>query len=61
MDLNGVQWRTSSFSNSDDGNNCVEVAYLPGGEVAVRRTSTGRRRGARSWQLCAPGSSIIAR
>lgn len=27
-------WRTSSYSTS--GNQCVEVAPLPGGEVAVR-------------------------
>jgi hypothetical protein len=36
VDLSGVRWRTSSFSNSDDGNNCVEVAFLGDGEVAVR-------------------------
>jgi hypothetical protein len=34
-DLSGIHWRTSSFSNSDGGNNCVEVAFLPDGEVAV--------------------------
>ncbi len=27
-------WRTSSYSTS--GNQCVEVAPMPGGEVAVR-------------------------
>jgi hypothetical protein len=38
VDLTGIRWRTSSFSNSDGGNNCVEVAFLPDGEVAVRDT-----------------------
>jgi Domain of unknown function (DUF397) len=43
VDLSGVRWRTSSFSNSDDGNNCVEVAFLPGGDVAVRDTKAPSR------------------
>lgn len=43
MDLSGVRWRTSSFSNSDDGNNCVEVAFLHDGEVAVRDTKARSR------------------
>ena len=43
MDFSGVQWRTSSFSNSDEDNNCVEVAFLPGGEVAVRDTKARSR------------------
>lgn len=38
MDLTGARWRKSTFSNSDDGNNCVEVAFLPGGHVAMRDT-----------------------
>jgi hypothetical protein len=38
VDLAGARWRTSSFSNSDDGNQCVEVAFLPAGRVAVRDT-----------------------
>jgi hypothetical protein len=29
-----MPWRTSSYSTG--GNHCVEVAPLPGGEVAVR-------------------------
>jgi hypothetical protein len=43
VDLNGIRWRTSSFSNSDDGNNCVAVAYLPDGGVAVRDTKARTR------------------
>jgi hypothetical protein len=43
VDLSGTRWRTSSFSNSDGGNNCVEVAFLPGGEVAVRDTKARSR------------------
>ena len=43
MDFSGVQWRTSSFSNSDEDNNCVEVAFLPDGEVAVRDTKARSR------------------
>jgi hypothetical protein len=53
VDLNGVRWRTSSFSNSDDGNNCVEVAFLPDSEVAVRDTKSRSRaphvHGAAAW------------
>ena len=43
MDRTGIRWRTSSFSNSDGGNNCVEVAFLPDGEVAVRDTKARSR------------------
>ena len=43
MDLSGVRWRTSSYSNSDDGNNCVEVAFLPDGQVAMRDTKDRAR------------------
>lgn len=32
--LRTPDWRTSSYSTS--GNQCVEVAPLPGGQVAVR-------------------------
>ena len=38
MDLSGARWRTSSFSNGDGHGECVEVAFLPGGAVAVRDT-----------------------
>ena len=34
-ELPGVTWRKSSRSGPQGGN-CVEVAYLPGGRVAVR-------------------------
>ncbi len=44
MDLTGVRWRTSSFSNSDGGNGCVEVAILPDGDIAVRDTKDRSRR-----------------
>ncbi len=35
VDLTGARWRKSSFSggNAED---CVEVAFLPGGWVALR-------------------------
>ena len=39
MDLTDVHWRKSSFSgNGNQGNGCVEVAFLPEGAVAVRDT-----------------------
>ncbi|MGH3901856.1 MAG: DUF397 domain-containing protein [Pseudonocardiaceae bacterium] len=35
-----IQWRTSSFSNGGDGGgNCVEVAALPDGRIAVRNSN----------------------
>lgn len=37
MDRTDVQWRTSSFSGNN-GNTCVEVAFLADGGVAVRDT-----------------------
>jgi uncharacterized protein DUF397 len=41
----GVAWRKSSFSGSGgNGDGCVEVAALPGGEVAVRDTKDRTRR-----------------
>jgi hypothetical protein len=43
VDRTGIRWRTSRFSNSDGGNNCVEIAYLPDGEVAVRDTKDRSR------------------
>jgi hypothetical protein len=37
VDLTGARWRTSSYSTGNsDSDNCVEVAFLPGGTVAVR-------------------------
>jgi hypothetical protein len=37
IDLAGVVWRKSSYSN-ENGGNCVEVADLPDGGRAVRDT-----------------------
>lgn len=34
MDLSDAEWRTSSFSGSNG--QCVQVAFLEGGDVAVR-------------------------
>jgi hypothetical protein len=33
-----LAWRKSSFSGSNSDGDCVEVALLPGGGVAVRDT-----------------------
>jgi hypothetical protein len=53
VDSSGIRWRTSSFSNSDEDNNCVEVALLPDGAVAVRDTKARSRaphvHGAAAW------------
>jgi hypothetical protein len=39
-----IAWRKSSFSGGNGGNSgCVEVAVLPGGEVAVRDTKDRAR------------------
>jgi hypothetical protein len=39
VDLTGAEWRKSSFSGDKaNGTGCVEVAFLPGGAVAVRDT-----------------------
>jgi uncharacterized protein DUF397 len=38
LDSAGVVWRKSSFSGGNGNSGCVEVALLPGGEVAVRDT-----------------------
>jgi hypothetical protein len=31
-------WRKSSFSGENSSGTCVEVAFLPGGDVALRDT-----------------------
>jgi hypothetical protein len=36
LDLSGATWRKSTLSGSE--NNCVEVAFLGGGTVAVRNS-----------------------
>jgi hypothetical protein len=55
-----LAWRKSSFSNGNsDGDGCVEVAFLPGGGVAVRDTkdrSLGAHRfTAREWAAFVAG------
>jgi uncharacterized protein DUF397 len=40
----GISWRKSSFSQGNSGGDgCVEVAVLPGGEIAVRDTKDRSR------------------
>ncbi|AEV82117.1 hypothetical protein ACWT_1101 [Actinoplanes sp. SE50] len=34
--LNGAVWKKGSRSNGNGGNNCVEVAFLDEGGIAVR-------------------------
>ena len=42
--LDGLAWRTSSFSGSGgNSSGCVEVAPLPGGAIAVRDTKDRTR------------------
>jgi uncharacterized protein DUF397 len=43
LDHAGPAWRKSSFSGANGGTGCVEVAALPGGEVAVRDTKDRAR------------------
>jgi hypothetical protein len=38
-----TRWRKSSFSQSNGEDDCVEVAFLPDGEVAVRDTKARSR------------------
>ena len=42
MDASGPRWFTSSYS-PDNGNGCVEVAFLPDGTVGVRDTKDRTR------------------
>ncbi len=56
----GVSWRKSSFSgNQGDSLGCVEVAFLPGGGVALRdtkdRTVTPHRYTAAEWDAFVAG------
>jgi hypothetical protein len=55
LDPVGVAWRKSSFSGGNSGGaGCVEVALLPGGEVAVRdtkdRTLSPHHHSAPAWR-----------
>jgi Domain of unknown function (DUF397) len=36
VDLSGAEWRKSSYSGGANGSGCIEVAFLPSGEVAIR-------------------------
>jgi Domain of unknown function (DUF397) len=37
VDFSGARWRVSSFCKGNAGQDgCVEVAFLPGGEVGLR-------------------------
>ncbi|KIZ17322.1 DUF397 domain-containing protein [Streptomyces natalensis] len=45
LDLSRVRWEKSSFSEGLD--NCVEVAQLPGGAVAVRDSKNPHRKALR--------------
>jgi Domain of unknown function (DUF397) len=54
VDLTGARWRKSSFSGGNgEGGGCVEVAFLPGGRVALRdskdRTLPARHFTAAGW------------
>ena len=57
MDLDRLDWRTSSFS-ADNGGSCVEVAPLPTG-VAVRdtkdRVRTPHLHSAAAWRTFLDG------
>ena len=59
MGLSNVRWFTSSYSNSDGDYNCVEVAFLPAGHVAVRDTKDRGRaphvHSARAWDAFLAG------
>lgn len=40
VDLSTLTWRKSSFSGGDgDNDNCVEVAAVPDGRIAVRNSN----------------------
>lgn len=38
MDLSRAEWRKSTYSGNSSGGDCVEVAFLAGGHVALRDT-----------------------
>lgn len=40
--MNGLKWRKSSYSTGEgNGNDCVEVAPLPGGGWGIRDSKAG--------------------
>jgi hypothetical protein len=52
-------WRKSSFSGSNgDSDGCVEVAFLPEGEVAIRDTKD--RSLAPHWYSAADWAAFVA-
>jgi hypothetical protein len=52
VDVDSLDWRTSTFSGGN-GESCVEVAFLPGGGTALRdtknRTLAAHRYPAATW------------
>lgn len=58
MELDKARWFKSSFSGGN-GNGCVEVAFLPSGEVAVRdtkdRSLPAHRYAAEAWEAFVTG------
>jgi hypothetical protein len=60
VNLTNARWHKSSFSGGQiNGNSCVEVAFLPGGETAVRdtkdRTLSAHRYSATAWRAFLTG------
>jgi hypothetical protein len=60
LEPSGTAWRKSSFSGGNGGGEgCVEVAALPGGEVAVRDTKdrdrAPHRHSAGAWRTFLAG------
>ena len=58
MDVEQLAWRTSSFSNGENSESCVEVAPLPRG-VAMRDTKD-RTRAPRHYSRPAWAALVIA-
>ena len=58
MDASTTHWFKSSFS-PDNGNGCVEVAFLPDGTVALRDTKD-RTRPAHNYSFAAWSAFLTA-
>jgi hypothetical protein len=43
VEFTGARWRKSSFSDSNGDGECVEVAFLDGGQVALRDSKNPTR------------------